>query len=312
MRTSSTSADPRESRIDAGALSVGALEYGDPEAPPVLMTHGLAESAWSLDLLARALAEDHRVISLDLRGHGRSDWGAYTLVHFVGDLVGVCEALELVQPVVIGHSLGGQAIAQLCGLFPDLPRAAVLIEALGPPPRTKARTDPDGHEREWTRMRVELVRRQAQHRAQSDLDAAVERFLRAHPLLDPARGRFLVEKNTKELVDGSREWRHDPECRDWLAGHDHGRAEQRWGGVSCPVQILLGNDSWDTFWSKSLMQADDLEGPMSPEEMARRVGLFANATLVQMEGAGHMIHYDCPDDLETVVASFVRGLPALP
>ena len=68
---------PEEILIDAGALTVGGLDYGRPadgsSARPVLMTHGQADSAWSLDPLARHLADRYRVVSVDLRGHGRSD-----------------------------------------------------------------------------------------------------------------------------------------------------------------------------------------------------------------------------------------------
>jgi pimeloyl-ACP methyl ester carboxylesterase len=299
--------EPRRRRIDAGALHVGALEYGPPDARPVVMTHGLADSAWSLDRLARSLSDRYRVISLDLRGHGMSDWGAYTLPHFVGDLVGVCEALELDRPLMLGHSLGGQAVAQFCGLYPEIPCAAVLIEALGPPPRSDERENPEAYERAWTRRRADMVRRPARHRPLADLGAAVERFAIAHPRLDPSTARFIVEKNTKELADESRTWRHDPETRDWLAGHDHDRAEQRWQGVTCPVQVVLGAEAWETFWSRMDLFADDLVGPMSPAETQRRLDKFATSSLVTVPDAGHMVHYDQPDVLATIVRSFVDG-----
>jgi pimeloyl-ACP methyl ester carboxylesterase len=303
--TSRLEAKPIEHRIDAGAVHLGALEYGDPEAPVVLTLHGLADSAWSLDRLARSLEDRYRVISLDLRGHGRSDWGAYTLLHFVGDLVGICERLELTKPALVGHSLGGQAVAQFCGIYPELPRAAVLIEALGSPPRTRERTDPEGYERSWSRQRSELIRRPARHRPYESLDAAISRFQEAHPRTDRELAAFVVEKNTQEQADDTRIWRHDPEVRDWLAGQDHMRSEQRWRGVSCPVRVILGADSWETFWSKSIMNAPDLEGPMSPEEIARRVGKFADASVVEIPEAGHMIHYDQPDVLNSMVGSFL-------
>lgn len=57
---------PEEILIDAGALTVGGLDYGDPpgvdDATPVLMTHGQADSAWSLDPLARHLGDRYRIV----------------------------------------------------------------------------------------------------------------------------------------------------------------------------------------------------------------------------------------------------------
>ncbi len=306
--SSPPSAEPTELRLDAGALSLGCLAYGPAEGRPIVMFHGLSDSAWSMHRLAQSLAADHEVFSFDLRGHGRSDWGAYTVNHFVGDIRGVIDTLELVEPIVIGHSLGGQAASQFCGLYPEIPSALVLIEALGPPPHPRTRTDPAGYQREYGRSLVELVRQPATSRPQPSLDAAIERFLAVHPLLDPDHARLVVEKGTKELHDGSVEWRFDPEVRDWLAGHDSQRSEERWAGVTCPTLAILGADAWERFWLPQLPNGAELEGPMSDEELNRRLSLFASIEHVVMEGAGHMVHYDRPDELSAVVRAFLKRL----
>lgn len=297
---------PTQGRIDAGALSLGFLAYGSTDRQPIVMFHGLSDSAWSLHPLAEALAKDYQVFSFDLRGHGLSDWGAYTLHHLVGDIRGVVEALELVDPIVIGHSLGGQAASQFCGLYPDLPRALVLIEALGPPPNRRRRTEPIKFQLEYDRNLVETVRRPARSRPHASIDAAVDRFRDAHPLLDPAHARLIVEKGTKEMADGSVEWRFDPETKDWLAGHDHERAEQRWQGVTCPTFVVQGGDAWERFWQTRMIMSEDLEGPISDAELNRRLGLFSEVEHVVVEGAGHMVHYDKPEELIQLVGDFVK------
>jgi pimeloyl-ACP methyl ester carboxylesterase len=278
-----------------------------------MMFHGHADSAWSLDPLARALAASHRVFSFDLRGHGRSDWGAYTLAHFVGDMRGVVESLDLVDPIVVGHSLGGQAASQFAGTFPEIPRALVLIEALGPPPNRRERDEPGAYQRSYFRHVAELVRQPPRSRTMETLDHAVARFLNAHPLLDAERAAFLVDKATIEGPDGSRQWRFDPASRDWLAGHDHDRAEQRWQGVTCPTLVVLGADSWERFWRPTMIMSADLDGPLRGAELDRRLGLFANAAsleYVEIEGAGHMVHYDRPTELNDVVTDFLARLAA--
>lgn len=304
--------EPTELRLDAGAVSLGCLAYSPPDGVasprPIIMFHGLSDSSWSLHPLAQSLATTHEVFNFDLRGHGRSDWGGYTLNHFVGDIRGVVETLELVDPVVIGHSLGGQAASQFCGLYPEIPSGLVLIEALGPPPHPRKRTDPAGYQREYGRSLVELVRQPARSRPQPSLDAAVERFLEVHPLLDPDHARLVVENGTREQHDGTVEWRFDPEVRDWLAGHDSERAEQRWAGVTCPTFAVQGADAWEKFWLRRIHLSDELEGPMSDDELNRRLALFADIDHLVMEGAGHMIHYDRPRELSEVVGAFVRAL----
>ena len=154
-------------------------------------------------------------------------------------------------------------------------------------------------------MQIERVRTKARNRPLADLAEAVDRFRATHPLLDPERAALLAEKATRERSDGTREWRFDPASRDWIAGHDHGRAEQRWRGVTCPVLVVLGADAWDRFWKPRMTFSTDLEGPMSAEEIERRLSNFADHRHVIIEGAGHMVHYDRPMELNETIAEFL-------
>jgi pimeloyl-ACP methyl ester carboxylesterase len=299
--------EPNELRVDVGSIVLGCLEYGSPADRPVMIFHGHADTAWSFDTLARPLAERFHVYSFDLRGHGRSDWGAYTLAHLVGDMRGAVDALELVEPIVVGHSLGGQAASQFCGTFPEIPRAVVLIEALGPPPSRRAAIDPDDYQRSSFRRIADQVRQPVRAKSMASRDEAITRFMAAHPLLEAERAAFLVEKATEELPDGTLRWRFDPRSRDWIAGHDHDRAEQRWRGVTCPTQIILGRESWPRFWQPSIPTSADLDGPMSETELGRRLANFGSdhVEYVEVEGAGHMIHYERPAELNAAVLGFL-------
>jgi non-heme chloroperoxidase len=102
---------PIELRGHDGLLLRGDA-FGSPEAPPVLLLHGGGQTRHSWSGTARSLArEGWQALSLDLRGHGQSDWspiGAYDLDDFVRDLAQVARALPR-RPVVVGASLGGMA-----------------------------------------------------------------------------------------------------------------------------------------------------------------------------------------------------------
>ena len=104
--------------------------------------------------------------------------------------------------------------------------------------------------------------------------------------------------------DGRREWRFDPDTRDWIASHDHERVEQRWRAITCPVQVVLGSDSWERFWKQRLPDSDELDGPISDAELARRLSNFADHRFDLIDGAGHRVHYDRPNELNTAIASF--------
>lgn len=303
--------EPVARRIDVGSLTLNCLDYSahcetaPQEAIPIVLLHGQADSAWSMHWIAESLADRYHVYALDQRGHGASDRGAYTLLHLVGDLRGAVDVLGLGSPVVVGHSLGGQVAAQFCGLYPGIPRAAVLIESMGPPiVRAKDRTA-DEAEWEWARWVAEVVRQPITARAMPDLDDAVGRFSRAHPLLGPHRARFLVERSVRTLPDGSVEWLFDPATRDWLAGHDHGRAEQRWRAATCPVQVILGGDAWDRFWAKRGIGGDPAPLRMTPEQQRQQTENFADVDFVVLEGAGHMVPYDVPEILNAEIERFL-------
>ncbi|MGH1487814.1 MAG: alpha/beta fold hydrolase [Acidimicrobiales bacterium] len=304
--------EPKEELIDVGKLSLGALLYGDPlsDGPPIILVHGWADSAWSMDSVAQPLAADHRVISLDLRGHGRSDRGPYNILNFVGDLRSVIERLDLVDPILIGHSLGSHVTSQFCGLFPEVAMALVKVEGTGPPPRRLIDVDPDGVERAQSRSNVERTRASTEPRPIPNLEDAANRLRRAHALLDPARARFLAEKNTKPYTgeptaEGQLEWCHDPDARDWLNGHSERIEAQRWRGIECPILVVNGSDSYDRYWRHIGDEPDAFPVGFTEASLADRLSDFKDLRYVEIAGAGHMLHYDKPEELNDAIAEFL-------
>lgn len=297
--------EPERVMIDAGALNVSALVYGRADAPPAVVVHGWADSAWSMDCVARPLSDRFRVVSLDLRGHGHSDRGPYNVIHLIGDLRGVIEHLELHAPLLIGHSLGGQVSAQFAGLFPDIPSALVLIEGVGPPPHRLEATDPALVERQFSLRQVERVRQPVSRRTMPDIEAAADRLRTAHPMLDEARVRLLAEKNTVDVGDGSRRWRFDPLSRDWFNGHNQAMAAKRWRGITCPVLVVNGGDAYDRYWRFIGDAEDDYPEPLAGDALQDRLSHFADVRYEEIAGAGHMLPYDKPDELNAVVERFI-------
>jgi pimeloyl-ACP methyl ester carboxylesterase len=97
--------------------------------PPIVFVHG-----WTCDHAEFApqvayFAKTHRVISVDLRGHGASDApeGPYAIKTFADDVTWLCQQLHVEQPVVVGHSMGGAIALELAGT--PLPRAVVMVDA---------------------------------------------------------------------------------------------------------------------------------------------------------------------------------------
>jgi len=99
--------------------------------PVVLLTHGYSASAHMFANVVDALAEDHTVITWDIRGHARSDSpvapDAYSTEHCLADMVALLDHAGAERAVLAGHSLGGYLSLALWLAHPDRVRALVLV-----------------------------------------------------------------------------------------------------------------------------------------------------------------------------------------
>ena len=114
-------------QIRNGDVGLNVMEDGDPDAPPLVLLHGILSSTAAWNWLVPHVAASYRVLRLDFRGHGGSDRapGTYYMPSFVSDAIALCEHTG-VPCTVIGHSLGGGVAAALAQQRPDLVRAMVL------------------------------------------------------------------------------------------------------------------------------------------------------------------------------------------
>lgn len=116
-------------------LRVRTLVAGDPQAPPIVLVHGLGLAADSMSDIARNLAHDHRVYVPDLPGFGESDHPprALSIRGLADALDRWAEAVDLRDTVIVGNSYGAQVVAELAareveeGRTTRRARAIVLI-----------------------------------------------------------------------------------------------------------------------------------------------------------------------------------------
>jgi pimeloyl-ACP methyl ester carboxylesterase len=94
-------------------------EHGHGDGPAVVLVHGITESSDSWAPVTERLATQHRVVTLDLRGHGRSGQAErYDLEAMAGDVAAVVDALGLDRPHLVGHSLGGIVVSAAGAVLP--------------------------------------------------------------------------------------------------------------------------------------------------------------------------------------------------
>ena len=115
-------------------LEWGAPNAPAPDAPAIVLLHGGHQSAHSWDLVSLHLAQRHRVLALDQRGHGDSEWARdveYSNQVMALDAEAFIVALGLVRPIVVGHSMGGRNAMLLARNSPGLLSALALVD-IGP------------------------------------------------------------------------------------------------------------------------------------------------------------------------------------
>jgi len=125
------SAVPRT--IATGGVNLHAVVEG--EGTPVVILHGFTGCVASMAGTADGLRERHRVIRIDLVGHGESDaprdGAAYRMESCVDQVAGVVDALDARPAHFIGYSMGGRVALALCAWRPELVASATLIGARG-------------------------------------------------------------------------------------------------------------------------------------------------------------------------------------
>jgi pimeloyl-ACP methyl ester carboxylesterase len=115
-----------------GGVRIVSDRHGDPQARAVVFLHGGGQTRRSWGRAAAAVAErGWQAITVDLRGHGESDWsneGDYRVVSFAADIHEVLRQLPP-RPVLVGASLGGFTSMLLAGeISPGIASAVVLVD----------------------------------------------------------------------------------------------------------------------------------------------------------------------------------------
>jgi pimeloyl-ACP methyl ester carboxylesterase len=157
------------------------LEWGAPDAPPIVLLHGGHQSAHSWDLVSLHLAQRYRVLALDQRGHGDSEWVrdvAYSNHEMALDAEAFIAALGLDRVILVGHSMGGRNAMLLTRRDATRLRALMVVD-VGPEVSDRGRQVIAGFVRDNEEF--------------DDL----EHFVRNVQTYDPYRSREHIERTVK-------------------------------------------------------------------------------------------------------------------
>jgi len=112
----------------------------------MVLLHALGERGADWDVIRSEFDPLYRVLTVDLRGHGDSDWpGQYTYELMRDDVLGMLDQLEMDKVTIVGHSLGGVVAYLIAEEHPNRVERLIVEDATPPYPTDRAVPDrPDG------------------------------------------------------------------------------------------------------------------------------------------------------------------------
>ncbi len=277
--------EPISCFVEINGLKLHYLDWGGkPGGNTFLLLHGGAAHVHWWDEVAPRLTPFGRVLALDFRGHGLSEWSRppfYGPLAYIADLIKFIEQLKT-QVVLVGHSMGG-AVAQWAAIErPDLLKALVIVDAFpGAPPL-------------WRRL-MWRWRRKVQGGERPQLDSAesvVRKFRLAPPgnYMSPEALRRLALAGAEQLPNGRWAFRFDPETRAWRKISRH-VPPMRLRRIAVPTMILRGAES-------------TILRPWRAKSMRRRI---RGSILKEIPRAFHHVPLDNPADTAAAIVKFVES-----
>jgi len=283
----------RQAFVASGDVRIHVVEWGDAAAPALLCCHGFWDHARSFAVLGPQLAARYRVVALDARGHGDSDWAAaYSWATHIADIVAVARWIG--APLhLIGHSMGGGQVVDGARALPDLVRGVVNIDGFGPPPMSA-----QDEARTVERFSGFLEQRRAvaarpDWRPYGTLEQLVERRRAQNPRLSREWLQYFVFHGARQAEDGWR-WKADPLLGqgagpwrpDWIA-HGYARLQQ-------PMLAVVGSE-------------DDTWGPLPDAIVGPRLAGVPKLTRATLAGAGHFVHMERPRETAQLILDWLEA-----
>lgn len=270
-------AEPRSHHVSIAGHEIHVTEWGDREAPAVIMWHGLARHGRDFDTLARALSPLFHILCPDTVGRGLSSWSVnpaqdYTIPAYCGHAVLLMDHFRVEKARWVGTSMGGlvgMALAATAATAGRLER--LVLNDVGPVPNVEA---------------VDRIKSYVGNVAEFTGITQYEAFLRVayapFGRLTDAEWRHLAETSVRRRDSGSFSAHYDPAAMRVFA--EAPSAFDLWplyDAIACPTLVLRGESS-------------DL---LPPDVAQAMTGRGPRAQLVTVAGCGHAPFLNTADQI---------------
>ena len=240
---------------------------------PLLFIHGLGSSSRDWEKQVPVFVNRFQVITLDLRGHGRSDKppGPYSIRMFADDTAALFRELGLAPLHLVGISMGGMVGFELAVRFPELLRSLTIVNSY---PEMRVETLWE-YLQVWRRyLFLELL-------GMRGTGVMLGRHLFPFPEQAELRGLFV------------RRWAENDKraYRESLRAIFNWDVENHLGEISCPVLVVASDRDY-----------------MPLNEKLTYTAKMSNARLVVIENARHAVTAERPQQFNAVLGEFLAGL----
>ncbi|HJN49846.1 MAG TPA: alpha/beta hydrolase [Pseudomonadales bacterium] len=268
------------------------LDWGNDEAPTLLLVHGNRDHCHNWDWVAQEMRDDYHVIAPDFRGHGDSQWvigSSYTHSEYVYDLAQLIHQQHLAPLNIIAHSLGGGIALRYAGVYPDNVLKMIVIEGVGGPSSMVRRVPVHMRMRNWIESARKISGRLPKR--YESLEDAFERMHEANSHLRIDQARHLTIHGSDQNEDGSYSWKFD-NYTHVMAPFDMNAEETRelWQRIQCPLLLISGAESWNRRAAR--------------EDPGKQ---FRDARHVTVKNAGHWVHHDQLDEFLSLSREFLAS-----
>jgi len=257
------------------------LEWNPQASRSIVLLHGNSANAWWWEPLARAIAPEYRLLALDQRGHGDSEWTrpvAYLPTDYANDIARFVEhiAPNAEKPVVVGHSMGGLNVLAFARRHPESVRGAMAIDV--------AVTSSRGRDRFLRRLKgLPVV---------------------TYPDLATAKARFRLMPNEGRIPD---------EVRLEIAERSLARTDEGRWTLKFDRESFLGGDGLPVLEIKEIRIPTMLVRAEHSRIMTAEAAEQAHASnpqtrLVTIDDAHHHVILEKPEEVARVIEEFAASL----
>ena len=267
--------EPIDRWITANGFRLHCIEWGSPDAPAMVLLHGIGDNAHIWDDLAASLRDCMRIVALDQRGHGRSDWAvppAYRCEDYVADLAALMESLPLERAIVGGHSMGALHTTCYAAMMPERVAGLIHVDIEPRPP-------------DWNRKYLLNLYRDLPY-DYSTIEEYVDEIAKNCPHAEPARMTRYAALALNPAPDGRLRCRYDREVLRSFEGYD---LRPGLGNIACPALLVRGAES-------------QVMTRPATEEMARAI---PRAEIAEVPDSAHPVMMENPAAFQRVVLDFL-------